>query len=213
MQRNKLIEYLTNEKGFILQGEGKGDYTILDNTQSVGDNVLTYTYEEEQTGTFHRVKLYNKIVSNFEAREVRSCMGGHIADYVFSSNERLRKVFQTADVQNRGITRLEVSIYGSQQGITKQTGTNVIEEVLKTVSPENSPLFVIQEARQQWNNLAEELKKCFVLVDKPHKTIYMAWYANTKTKRIAGVKAEYKQLTKAVKHRELYKMVYRRFWF
>ena len=110
----------------------------MDNTNSVGDNVLTYTYTEEETGVYYRVKLYNKIVSNFEAGAVRTRMGGHLADYVFSSNKRLRKVFHHPDVQSRGITRLEVSIYGKQESINKQTGTEVIEEMLKIFSPVGS---------------------------------------------------------------------------
>ena len=59
------------------------------------------------------------------------------------------------------------------------------------VSPVDNPLFVIQEARQQWNNLAEKITKCFTLVDRPNHIIYMVWYANILTKTIAGVKADY----------------------
>ena len=42
--------------------------TILENTSSVGNNVCTWISTEN--GKTIRVKLYNKIVSNFEAGEV-----------------------------------------------------------------------------------------------------------------------------------------------
>ena len=194
MQRDKLINYFLENLPFRMQGGDyipDAEYTILDNVQSVGRNVLSFIHENEKTKNLHRVKLYNKIVSNFEAGEVRSCMDGHLTDYVYSSNERLRKVFESKEVQKRGITRLEVSVYRNQQDITKRTGSKIIQNVLKMVSPVNNPLFVIQEARQQWNNLAEKITKCFTLVDRPNHIIYMVWYANTTTKRIAGVKADY----------------------
>ena len=194
MQRDKLINYFLENLPFRMQGGDyipDAEYTILDNVQSVGRNVLSFIHENEKTKNLHRVKLYNKIVSNFEAGEVRSCMGGHLADYVYSSNERLRKVFESKEVQKRGITRLEVSVYGNQQDITKRTGSKIIQNVLKMVSPVDNPLFVIQEARQQWNNLAEKITKCFTLVDRPNHIIYMVWYANTLTRGIAGVKADY----------------------
>ena len=121
MQRDKLINYFLENLPFRMQGGDyipDAEYTILDNVQSVGRNVLSFIHEKEKTKNLHRVKLYNKIVSNFEAGEV-SCMGGHLADYVYSSNERLRKVFESKEVQKRGITRLEVSVYGNQWKIYK----------------------------------------------------------------------------------------------
>ena len=68
--------------------------------------------------------------------------------------------------------------------------------MLKMVSPADNPLFVIQEARQQWNNLAEKNTKCFTLVDRPNHINYIAWYANILTKRIAGVKVDYSKKKK-----------------
>ena len=80
MQRDKLINYFLENLPFRMQGGDyipDAEYTILDNVQSVGRNVLSFIHENEKTKNLHRVKLYNKIVSNFEAGEVRSCMGGH----------------------------------------------------------------------------------------------------------------------------------------
>ena len=105
----------------------------------------------------------------------------------------IRDVFYSTDVQERGITRIEISIYGSQKEITKERGQEVVLNVLNMVSA-REPLFYIQPAKKQWYALAERLTKCFCLVDRPNSNIYMAWYANTLTKRIAGVKAELKNM-------------------
>ena len=133
MQRDELVDYFSENLPFRMQGGDyipDAEYTILDNVQSVGRNVLSFIHENEKTKNLHRVKLYNKIVSNFEAGEVRSCMGGHLADYVYSSNEKLRKVFESKEVQERRITRLEVSVYGNQQDITKRAGSEIIQDML-----------------------------------------------------------------------------------
>ena len=54
--------------------------TILANTESVGNNVCTWV-QTNSYGKTVRAKIYNKIVSNFEAGEVREPFGGHLADY------------------------------------------------------------------------------------------------------------------------------------
>ena len=197
MQRDVLVDYFLDNLPFRIQGGEyieDAEYTILDNVQSVGRNVLSFIHENEETKNLHRVKLYNKIVSNFEAGEVRSCMGGHLSDYVYSSNERLRRVFETPEVQRRGLTRLEVSVYGNQGNIGRETGIEILQKNIQMVSPLHTPLYVIQEAKKQWLLLAEKITKCFCLVDRPNSTIYMGWYANTLTNRIVGTKGNFSKL-------------------
>ena len=194
MSREKLVSHFLSRKDFQMQKEansGLAKYTILDNTDSVGRNVLTYIHEDEETGNLQRVKFYNKIVSNFEAGEVRSSTGGHLADYVFSSNERLRKVFATKDVQERGITRLEVSVYRKHACISGDIGSTILQRTLDMVSSIDCPLFAIQPAKQQWNLLAEKITKCFALVERVHYIIYLIWYGNSYTGRLVGIKNDY----------------------
>ena len=52
-------------------------------------------------------------------------------------------------------------------------------------------LFYIQPAANQWKALTEKIAQCFILVDKPNHIIYIAWYGNSLTGRIAGVKIDY----------------------
>ena len=104
------------------------------------------------------------------------------------------------DVQERGATRKEVSVYGLHEKISKHIGERLIKDVLYTVTgssieeelednPEvkNNPLFYIVPLWQQWKNLAENIKKCCVLVDIINSIIYVIWYGSKLTKTLVGV--------------------------
>ena len=191
LDRKKLVEYLTQKQNF----REKGTYTetileeapptILDNTNSVGNHVCTWI--ETCDGYTMRTKVYNKIVSNFEAGEVREHFGGHLANYADCSNDRLRKTFLHPDVQSRGCTRIEISLYACTDR-TPETADRLVDYTLKTVSPKSTHLFVEQPATKHWENLAKHLDRCFVLADRPNSTIYVCWYAHTKTGRLSGVR-------------------------
>ena len=102
--------------------------TILENTSSVGNNVCTWISTENEK-TIH-VKLYNKIVSNFEAGEVQSQFGGHLADYADCSNEHTRQTFTHTKVQERGCTRVEISLYAFERG-EEAVAQNIMQEALQ----------------------------------------------------------------------------------
>src|ERR1043165_8428098 len=163
--------------------------TILDNTGSVGNHVCTWV-ESTQWGGTSRTKIYNKIVSNFEAGEVQATIGSQLAEYVDCPNQHLRKTFQHPDVQERGCTRIEVSLYGCfGDQLSTKTAKNVVEEVLDLVSPsEVDGLFVVQPTEQQWKNLAAGIDRCLVLANRTQGEIFGAWYAHTRTGRLAGVR-------------------------
>ena len=191
MDKKELIAYLREDGNFRMEGETSDidhENIILNNSSSVGQNVLTYMRKDGDQ--MRRVKFYNKIVSNLEAGEVRQSFGGHLYDYVYSSNERLRRLFWHPDAKSRGITRLEVSLYGKQYRLTENVGGFLISRELKLIS-KSKPLFYIQPAANQWQALAEKIGQCFVLVDRPNHTLYFAWYGNSLTGRIAGVRIDY----------------------
>ena len=50
---------------------------------------------EIESGYTTGVKLYTKIVSEFEACEVQDPFGGHLAGFVFSTDKHLRKLLHT----------------------------------------------------------------------------------------------------------------------
>ena len=190
LDREKLAEHLVRkqyfrEEGTFAQAILEGTPTILDNTDSVGNHVCTWIHTYD--GYTMRTKVYNKIVSNFEAGEVREQFGGHLADYVDCPNERLRKTFLHPDVQSRGCTRIEISLYAYTDR-TPETADYLVENALRMVSPENTNLFVEQPAKRQWKNFAKHLDRCFVLADRPNSTIYVCWYVHTRTGRLAGIR-------------------------
>ena len=168
MDKEELIKYLMEEKGFkedgdFLDTEKTNTKTILNNSSSVGRNVLTYLRREG--GNLQRVKIYNKIVSNLEAGEVRNNFGGHIYDYIYSSNVRLRWLFWHPEIKKRGLTRIEVSLYGRQHGISEYTGGYLINRELNLLS-EKQKLFYIQPSANQWKALTENINQCFTLVNR-----------------------------------------------
>ena len=195
MDKEELIKYLMENENFKQENNLKdtektdaNTKTILNNSSSVGRNVSTYLRREG--GNLQRIKIYNKIVSNLEAGEVCNFFGGHIFDYVYSSNERLRRLFWHPDAKKRGITRIEISLYGCQDRLNENTGEALINREFNLLCKKEK-LFYIQPSANQWQALAENIKQCFILVDRPNHIIYMAWYGNSLTGRIAGVKIDY----------------------
>ena len=195
MSKTKLIDYFCYNFDFKMEGDtneiytGRPYATILNNDNSVGGNVLTYIRNENNN--IFRIKFYNKIISNLEAGDVRNRFGGHLYDYVFSSNFRLRNIFWEKDVQERGLTRIEISVYGLQNPVSKEIGDRLVEKEFARTKILNQKLFFIQPPQKQWCLLAERIKKCFFLIDREDATIYAAWYGNKQTGRICGVKIDY----------------------
>ena len=103
-----------------------------------------------------RTKVYNKIVSNFEAGEVQEHFGGHLVDYVDCPNERLRKTFLHPDVQSRGCTRIEISLYACTDR-TLETADYIVENALQMVSPTDTHLFVEQPAKRSLGEFCKTL--------------------------------------------------------
>ena len=163
--------------------------TILENTNTVGEHVCTWISTTAE-GHTARTKIYNKVVSYFEAGEIREPVGGHLADYADCPNPHLRQTFLHPDVQARGCTRIEVSLYACPQNeLSSKKATDCIEKVLEQVSNEDEEygLFVVQPPSKQWQNLAESLDRCLVLADRPQGHIFVAWCAHTGTGRISGI--------------------------
>ena len=82
-------------------------------------------------------KIYNKIVTNFEARDVCERVGGHLADYVDCPNKHLRRTFLHPDVEARGCTRIEVSFCPSPRDeLSGEKADEVVQKALAQISPE-----------------------------------------------------------------------------
>ena len=190
LDRKALVGYLGFRKvGDFCKAIGKKEPAILENTDNVGEHVCTWISNTEE-GHTTRTKIYNKVVSNFEAGEIREPVGGHLAEYADCPNQHLRQTFLHPDVQSRGCTRIEVSLYACPQNeLSNKKATDCIENVLEQVSTEDEEdgIFVVQPPSKQWQNLAGSLDRCLVLADRLQGHIFVAWCAHTKTGRIAGI--------------------------
>ena len=129
VDRKALVAHLQANR-FEIQGSGilSGKGTILDNTSSVGDHVCTWLHEAR--GNTARTKIYNKVVSQFEAGEVNEVFGGHFADYVDCPNQHMRSTFAYPAVQASGCTTVEASNYGSE-ALSAQTGEELVAAALE----------------------------------------------------------------------------------
>ena len=190
VDRNALVSHL-RANGFEMQGSGRHSDkgTILDNTSSVGDHVCTWIHTD--MGHTARTKIYNKVVSQFEAGEVNDPFGGHLADYVDCPNQHMRRTFVHPAVQARGCTRIEVSYYGSKT-LSARTGEKQVAAALEEVQVENEEngLFVVQPPARQWENLTKHLNCCFLVADRSQETLWMGWSGNTKTGTGANLSPE-----------------------
>ena len=132
-------------------------------------------------------KFYNKVLCQFEAGNVRESFGGHLAHYVDSTNRHLRRTLLHPDVQRRGCTRVEISLYPCN---TEDLSTTVAEELIAealVLANTEEGLFVVQPPAKQWENLAKHLDRCMVLGDRLQGVIYLAWSGHSKTNRVQGM--------------------------
>ena len=156
--RPALVQYLVRVHDFFQQGQfafPENGGCNLDNTDSVGDHVCTFV--QTRNGRTASTKFYNKVVCQFEAVDVRESFGGHLAHYIDSTNRHLRWTMLHPDVQRRGCTRLEISLYACDTKDLSQTvAEELIAEALELANTEEG-LFVVQPPAKQWENLAQHL--------------------------------------------------------
>ena len=129
------MDCLCASKGFCEQGDLASAIstdvpTILVNTSSVGDHVCTCV-RTSKAGYTVRTKAFNKVISNFEAGEIREPIGGHLADYVDCPNEHVRCTLHP-DVQ----ARLYVAASSAMgAGHRKQPGKSYMQSTQKPDAP------------------------------------------------------------------------------
>ena len=187
LDRDKLVDHLLSI-GCRMQGDETEKVqdslaTILDNTKSVGNHVCTLA--EEYGGLFVRRKIYNKIVCQFEAGTIQQTFGGHLADYAACPNRHLRKTFEHPDVRARGVSRIEISVYGCCTGDPLEYGRNILADTWETM--EGKDLFCIQPSANHWENFVKAIDRCCMFVDRPKKVVHFCWYGHSTTRRLGGV--------------------------
>ena len=172
------MEHLCASEGFREHGDlawamRTDKPTVLANTDSVGGHICTWVRTSAAWNTVQK-KVYHKVVLNFEACEIGKPIGGHLADTADCLNDHLLCTFLHPDVQARGCTRIEVTLYACRGGdLSANTAKEAMEEAFALVSPSDLPgLFVVQPPTKQWENLASCLDRCLVLADRPRGSIF-----------------------------------------
>ena len=79
--REEVIDYMITNHDFRCQG-ADATKTILDNSDKVGQNCLTYMETINDMST--RSKIYNKMVQMLECKGVRDTIGCHWKDWCLS---------------------------------------------------------------------------------------------------------------------------------
>ena len=187
MDREKLVEHLQSvgcvEQGTFGDALDSMEATILDNTKSVGEHVCTWIHTYK--GHTIREKLYNKIVCQFEAGKVQQSFGGHLAEFAACPNKHLRKTFEHAASKERGITRLEISIYGCSILDPLEYAEEIQRQTIAEM--EGKMLFRIQSIANHWKNFSNAIDRCCLFVDHTKESVFVCWYGHVRTGRLGGV--------------------------
>ena len=106
--REEAIDYMVTNHDFRCQGPvDDAKKTILDNSNKVGQNCLTYMETINSMST--RSKIYNKMVHMLECKGVRDTIGCQWKDWVSQDDTRLAGTRNEA--RQGGLTRAEVTFY------------------------------------------------------------------------------------------------------
>ncbi|CAC5360433.1 unnamed protein product [Mytilus coruscus] len=190
-KKNELVDDMLTNHGFSIEGSTfnkEGDDkegTILENTNSVGNNCLTYmtTYK----GHSVRSKDYNKFVQSLESASIRGTFGTLIWDGCNNPGSRLRKTIPCG--LEHGLTRIEATFYGRMPTIDD------VHYILFKWSVEylTPKLCYSTQVELQWKALAEQINSTSLFYCEATREVLAAHWVNEYTGKVGGV---YKKVDK-----------------
>ena len=170
--KEEVIHYLMTNEGFRMQGHA--DRTILDNTDQVGNNCLTYM--ESLDGLTTCCTIYNKMVQMLGKNAGQS---GN--DWVCQKDTRLAKSRDLC--KDRGLTHVEVSLSFEEYVATD----GVIEDTLKRITQTVSPCLVYSTPfADVWRAYCDVLLHSLVVIDRTRKIALIVCTYNEITKNVSG---------------------------
>ena len=178
--KEEVIRHLTTNKSFRMQGcTVDGDKTILDNSDQVGNNCLTYM--ETVDGMTTRCKIYNKMVQMLESKSVRETVGQHWKEWVCQTGTRLAKARDLA--KDRGLTRAEVTFYCKDDVPSDEFMENTLHRITQYVPPS----FVYSTPFAcTWKSYCDSMMHSLVVVDPTRDIGLMVYTYNENTQNISG---------------------------
>lgn len=178
--KEDVIRFLTCNKGFRIQGDrADEDRTILENSDQVGNNCLTYM--ETVDGLTTRRKIYNKMVQMLESKSVRETVGQHWKDWVCQDNTQLANAWDLA--KERGLTRAEVTFYCKDQVPSDEFMENTLTRITDYVTPS---LVYSTPFADTWRAYCDSMLHSLVVVDRTHDVVLLVYTYNEVTKVISG---------------------------
>ena len=199
LDRKAMLQHLVSNHNFIDPNSSTlpeptqdRNRRIIDNEESVGSNCLSFLLLQPNYGSMWRGKFYNKFVCQIECAGVQDSLGNNVANYCECPDRRLAETFANKDIQERGICRIEVSLYGIRpQDATYTNAIEAVEETLTFSRNPQQPLFWKQPIVEQWKALANTIHCNCILLSKETKTLYAIYWGHSKTKRMCGISKQY----------------------
>ena len=171
--KEEVIHYLITNEGFRMQGHA--DRVVLDNTDQVGNNCLTYI--ESVDGLRTRCTIYNKMVQMLESKNV----GQSWNDWVCQKDTRLAKSRDFC--KDRGLTHVEVSLSFEED----VPSDSVIEDCFNRITQTVSPCLVYSTPfADVWRAYCDALLHSLVVIDRTRKIALVACTYNEITKNVSG---------------------------
>ena len=153
--------------------------TILDNSNYVGRNYLTYM--ETINGMSTRSKIYNKMVQMLEYKGVRDTIGCHWKDWVSQQDTRLARARDEA--RQRGLTRAEVTFYCQNDIPSDEIMEATLRRIIQYVDPS---LVYTTPYACVWNAYCDSLLHSLVVVDRTRDVALIVYSYNELTQYMSG---------------------------
>ena len=178
--KDEVIQHLTRNEGFRMQGcTTDANRTILDNSDQVGNNCLTYM--ETAQGITTRCKIYNKMVQMLESKSVRETVRQHWKDWVCQKDTRLAKARDLT--KDRGLTRAEVMFYCVDHVPCDSLMEDTLRRIIQYVPPS---LVYSTPFAHTWRAYCDAMLHSLVIIDRTRDVGLLVYMHNEMTKNISG---------------------------
>ena len=178
--REEVVNYMVTNHDFRCEGTiENATKTILDNSDKVGHNCLTYM--ETVNGMSTRSKIYNKMVQMLECKGVRDTVGCHWKNWVSQEDTRLARARDKAS--QRGLTRAEVTFYCENDIPSDETMEATLKRVVQYV---DASLVYTTPFSSVWNAYCDCMAHSLVVVDRTKDIALLVYSYNELTQNISG---------------------------
>jgi len=175
-----------NDQNEIQKSENLlGYYEDNDNAQ-VGKDCVQYKIFKGDS--YFRCKLYNKFIENFTVGgSLKEKFGNLIHCYLETpENDLLSEKFSHIEICNKGITRIEMTVYNFCLSDSDKYKQLLVENMDNLVA--RYPLFYEVPLSVQWEQISSKIKSSMMIFDYTSRIAYCGFWCNSLTKRITGVK-------------------------